>query len=208
MIFPFFLPSLYRFLLIHVTDSFLTNNTNWTPETFARNRTYDQTDSHTNYNHQNERQWSNFKQPMPPPSTNGAKRLPALISANTMYRSTFNKPQQTVNPHYTQYGEQSELANFRSIPDLYPIQNSNRPNASYTSNSSMANGHEHSSLFSTSKYGSPHQRQPTFSNSQFLSTPRLFGNSGSFYKNSSTKPISLKGNSIFSNVSKTANKHG
>lgn len=132
---------------------------------------------------------------MPPPQTNGTgKRIPNLMPAPA-YRS-FNKPQQTVNPHFSQYGEPSELSNFKNLPELYPI--SSRSNA--TTSNCLVNGQEQSALFSATKYGSFNPR-PTFSNSQVLTTPRLLGNSNTYFNNSSTKSIGLKGNSFFTSVS-------
>lgn len=165
-------------------------------KTFVRNRTNNESEPNTNYNYHDDRQLSNFKQPMPPLLTNGAKRVPGLMSATASHRS-FNKPQQTVNPHFSRFGVPSEfggvseLSNFKNLPELYPIHNVNRSNASYSTSSNLVNGHENSALFSSTKYGTINQR-PTLNHS----TSRLFCNS------TNTKLMGLKANSCLSNVSK------
>lgn len=185
-------------LIFCVADTFLPNNARssyLTTTAFGRNRAHEQNDSNTNYNYQNDRQWSNFKQPMPPPITNGAKRLPGLISANR----SFGRPQQTVNPHYDRFGGTSELANFKSVPELYPIQNVSRSNAtSYSTGGNLVNGHDYPSMFSSSKYGSVNHESTD--SLHRLATPQ-FRASGTHFNNSNTKPGRLTSSQIFSGVS-------
>lgn len=126
-------------------------------------RTAEQNDTATNYNPSNytdNSHWGDFKQPMTPPLTNGSKRVPGLISATqrplerTIFHRSLNLPHQTVNPHFSKYGELSELSNFKNVPELYPIGKANRPNASgsYSSSGHLVNGHEQS-IFSSTKFG-------------------------------------------------------
>lgn len=167
---------------------------------YSRNQTNDQIASNYNSNFGN--MDGQFKQPMPP-VTNGSRRIPALISASN--RSfNFNKPHQTINPHYSKFGELSELSNFKSVPDLYPINQTNA-NVSQSMSGGLVNGHEHSSMFVSSKYGSQTypSSQSLLSNSNYGSTNSFLGTSNRYFNNNaSTKTFGLKGNSIYSNVSK------
>lgn len=133
-----------------VTDSFQFRNnakTSFLGASFQPSQN-DQLEPDTNFNHFSEDQWGKFKQPMAPPLTNGSRRIPPLIS--TMFNRKPNQPQQTVTPHYSRFGEPSELSQFRTIPDLHPIRNSQM---SYSASGSLSNGHEQS-LFSSTKFGS------------------------------------------------------
>lgn len=154
---------------------------------FALDHSNEQNDIQTNYNNHNgtDTRWGEFKTPMP---KNGSKhhRIPALISAKgqafdgtTIFnRSKFNKPQQTIVPHYNRFGEPSELSSFKSVPDLYPIKAN--ANASYLSSNSLANGYEHS-LFAT-----PNCVRPTLSTSSTMPSTSILGSGRSIFLNSTT----------------------
>ncbi|XP_031622803.1 sentrin-specific protease 1-like isoform X2 [Contarinia nasturtii] len=164
---------------------------------YSRSQTNDRSAPNFNYNYGN--MDGKFKQPLAP-LTNGSKKLPALLSASNCSLN-FNKPQQTINPHFSKYGELSELSNFKSVPDLYPINRTNA-NASQSTSGGLLNGHEHSSMFLSSKYGSQlnPSSQSMLNNSNFGSThSSILGNSKYFNNNSSTKPLGLKGSSLYSN---------
>lgn len=130
----------------------------------------------------------NFKQPMAP--TNGTKRIPALLSA-AKPSFTFNKPHQTINPHYSQYGEPTnELKNFKHVPDLYPINRSN------ISSASLINGNDKPPLFSSTKYDNNMSTSRfTQNNSRSLIDP-----SKSYFGNTS-KLSGSKGDSMYLTVS-------
>lgn len=179
---------------ISISESHATNNaSHLTSNSFARSQMNDQNDySFSTIDGQ-------FKQPMPPSLTNGSKRLPALLSA-TSRSLNFSKPQQTIFPRYSKFGEASELSNFKSIPDLYPINRSNA-NMSQSTSGSLLNGHEHSSMYSSSKYDSLSNSRPTQNNSNFLPTRKMFGTSNPYFNSTSAKSTGPKGNSFFTTVS-------
>lgn len=209
-----FFSRLYNFL--HCKDSYLQKSSE---SRFLPSGTYNQTnrrdDNHSHYNFNNgaESQYSHFKQPMPPKLTNGSaistRKVPALLAATknafdrTMFNRGLNHPQQTVTPFYNKYGERSELANFKNLPDLYPIrQNQSDANNSYFPGDSLINGHEHSGLV-TSRFGNSMNQQyerPMFSSlsSNALSATPM---------NRSSNSMSLRANSILSTVSKSKNQH-
>lgn len=196
-------------------DSYFSKNSS--KSGYATPGTYNQTNerndnySHINFNNGADSQRGEFKQPMPPPSTNGSKKVPNLISAtrqafgHSLFHRGSNQPHQTIIPHYTRFGEPSELENFKSVPDLYPIK-ANRSNSKfpYSSRNNLDNGHEHSA-FSTSRYTPQSNQLSAFGTPSALPSSNLFGNSNSFFNNSmnnrTSNTMSLKGNSIFSNVS-------
>lgn len=181
------------FLLIFlssISESFLTNQNHVDKPSFLAEYT-SQNETNTNYNAHNYRdeEFSKFKQPMPP--SNGSKRIPALISATkSTFSRGFNKPQQTVTPHYSRFGEPSELLNFKNLPELHPIQ-TNRTNAYASTSGSLFNGHDNSSLHST-RYNSQLLQSTGLNHSNFL--PNTLATSGS------TKMMGLKGNSLIFNV--------
>lgn len=182
------------------------------------NQTNERDGYHSNYNFNNgaETDYSDFKQPLPPPLTNGtARKVPGLIHATktvferTMLNRGQNQPHQTVTPLYNKFGEPSELANFKNVPDLFPIKSNARtnPNASYyLSKDNLVNGHEHSA-FSTGRYGN--NMNPSYTRSMFAtpstlsstSTSSRYGNNQSFF-DSSLNSRTSRTNSILSNVSK------
>lgn len=184
----------FFFLLIFlfsISESFLANRNYVDKSNFAAEFA-NQNESNTNYNVHNYRDehFNKFKQPIPP--SNGSKKIPALISAtrNTFSRG-LNKPQQTITPHYSRFGEPSELLNFKNLPELHPIQ-TNRTNVYASTSSNLFNGHENPPTHSSTTYGSQ-LLQPSASNHlNFLSNP--------LSNNSNTKLMSLKGNSLFLNV--------
>lgn len=151
---------LFRFLsTLCRLDSYAQND--YKSGYFALDHSNEQNDIHTNYNSHNgtDTQWGQFKAPKPKNGSNHS-RLPALIAAKsqafdgtTLFnRSRFNKPQQTVEPHFNRFGEPSELSSFKSVPDLYPIKaNVSSANASYLSSNSLANGYEQP-MFATPRY--------------------------------------------------------
>lgn len=157
------------FVCFYHLDSYVQNY--YKPGYFALDHSNEQQNHiNTNYKSHNgtEMRWGEFKQPMP--MKNGSNRIPALVSAKsqafdgtTLFHRSYNKPRQTINPHYNRFGEPSELANFKSVPDLYPIK-VNSSNASY-SQDSPANGYDQS-IFSTSRFAND-----TNVRSSTLSTP-------------------------------------
>lgn len=153
-----------------------------------------QTEPDTNYHNFSENPWNEFKQPNRPSLVNGSKRIPGLISATprptTMFNRKFNQPQQTVSPHYSQFGEPSELSNFKNIPDLYPIRaNVSNNDRSYPATGSLVNSHEQS-IFSSTKFCRPNHSNAT-------ATPSIIENSN-FSLNCGNP---LRENALFPNVS-------
>lgn len=126
---------------IHVQNSCNASN-------FPLNHSNEQNDLNTNYTTHNGHGYNDFKQPLPA-LKNGSSRIPALALARSQafdgsslfHRSYSNKPLQTINPHYNRFGESSELSNFKTLPDLYPIKAVNRSNISYASQK-LTNGYE------------------------------------------------------------------
>lgn len=161
------------------------------PSSINRSQYNDYNDFDGNYRPFTDNHLANFKQPMAPPLAFGQrKNVPGLIS--TMCNRKPNLPQQTVNPHYSRFGERSELSNFKAVPDLYPIRpNVSNNHLSQSASSGLVNGHDHS-IFSSTKYGS--QRFAPDS-----STSSILGNSKPFPNNASGN---LKTDSFFTNVSK------
>lgn len=179
------------------TDSFLKNhlNHNSLASTTARSAN-DQNDS--DYHSFARNQWQEFKEPMPPSLMNGSKRVPNLIPATQrpIFNRKFNQPQQTINPIYSQYGEPSELSNFKSIPELYHIgRNASNNSLSHSNSSGLVNGHE-KSIFSSSNYGG--QRYGS-NHSNISSTPCVFENSNVQLNGGN----SFRPNSFLTNVSRT-----
>lgn len=160
--------------LYHILDSYMQND--YKSGYFVNEQQHN--NINTNYKIHNggggdtDTRWGEFKAPMPLKngSSNHHNRIPALVSAKsqafdgtTMFnRSRYNRPQQTITPHYNRFGEPSELSNFKSVPDLYPIHKvigaSSSNASSYLSSSAaaaaaasstcLANGYD----FSTSKF--------------------------------------------------------
>lgn len=186
----------------------MTNNSKssfLTPAAYARNQLSDQHEPDPNYNFNNylDGQRAEFKQPMPRSLTNGSKRIPALLTAtkNTISRS-FNRPQQTISPHFSRFGEQSELSSFKNVPDLYPIKTI-RSDTNCSTSGNMINGHENYSMFSSNRY---ENQRPALSNSNYASTPSFHsGTSGTAFNNNSYKSMGLKSNCSLLNVRKTEN---
>lgn len=147
-----------------------------------------------------DRQNGEFKPPMSRSIPNGSRRLPALLTAskNTFSRN-FNQPQQTITPHFSNYGELSELSNFRNIPELYSIK-STRLNSNFTPSGRMVNGQEPSSLLSSIRC---ENQTPALSNSNYPSTPSFYGSSASSFNKSCAKSMGLKSNCLLVNVRNT-----
>lgn len=128
------------------SDSFHVQS-NYDACNFPLNHTNEHNDINTNYKTHNGHGCDDFRQPMPPVK-NGSNRVPALALARgqafdgtSLFRRNYNnKPQQTITPHYNRFGKPSELSNFKSIPDLYPISALNRSNVSYASQN-LTNGY-------------------------------------------------------------------
>lgn len=157
---------------------------------------------------------------MPPKLTNGSsasstRKVPGLIVAtkNAFERTMFNRglsqPQQTVTPFYNRYGERSELANFKHLPELYPIrQNASNANSLYFSSDNSVNGQEHSALLTPRcRFGNSMNQQyerPLFSSSSntLSATPINRPIFNSSVNNQSSSSMSLRANSFFPTVSK------
>lgn len=193
----------YFFSCFLKAESFATNNARISSTAFSRSQANEQNAYNTNYNLISGTADRRFKQPMPP-LTNGSKKIPALLSASS-HSFNFNKPQQTINPHYSKYGELSELSSFKNVPELYPINRSNA-NHSHSTTDRLVNGHVHPSMFTSSRYGSQSNqtsRSTQTNSNHILSTPSILGTSSTYSNdNFSTKSVGLKGNSIFTSVCK------
>lgn len=159
-------------------DSYAQNNHR--SSYFALDHSNERNHINTNYKTHNgtdTHRWSEFKTPIP--LRNGSNQAPALVSAKsqafdgtTILHRSYNKPQQTINPHYNRFGEPSELSNFKSVPDLYPIARTDPANTSYASNNrSLTNGYDHQ-LFATPRYAND-----TSVRSSTLSTPNTMSSS-------------------------------
>lgn len=185
---------------------------------FALDHSNEQNDINTNYNNHNgtDTRWAEFKAPMPIRNGSNHHRIPALISAKSQAfdgttifnRSKFNKPQQTINPHYNRFGEPSELSSFKNVPDLYPIKaNTSTANASYLSSNSLSNGYEQP-LFATPRYANDTCARSVLSASNSVPSTgvgrqrSLFLNSTLNNKNSTTyNTMGSKSNATLYNVS-------
>lgn len=152
----------------------------------------EQNDANSHYNTNNgaESHWSDFKQPMPPPMTNGTKRLPGLINATRplaerkMFQRNVNQPHQTISPHYSQFGDSqhSVLGQFKAVPDLYRIKPIRSNISTSFSTSNLANGHDQSQYSSLT--GTQLNRRSALNMPNSQSTSNLMTNNNSFLSNS------------------------
>lgn len=172
---------------IPIVDTYVPSN--FKSGYFTLDHPSDQNDVNTNYKSHNgtEIRLNSIETKLP--LTNGSNRIPALVSARriggpTIFHRNNSQPQQTVNPHYNRFGEPSELSNFKSIPDLYPIK-VNRPNVSYASANSMANGYDQSFFDEPRFTGNRSSIQSKLSTTNILPSSSVLGRNRSIFFDSS-----------------------